>query len=323
MKEFDKLYQVADPSLWDGRVDGQELCHQRWHQAIDCIDLKESIDLKDAVVLLGFCCDEGVRRNQGREGAKFAPDYLRKVLSNLPVSYNPAIKLYDAGNIGVSGYDMESSQQALSQAVYRLKSMGAFPVVLGGGHEMSYAHFQGLVKQNDKRVGIINIDAHVDMRELADGAGNSGTSFYQIQKDLSARGESFAYLAIGIQQVSNTVGLLQYAESKGAQLIYAHEISYENLDNLRAKIELFSQEVDQLYLSIDMDAFSAAFAPGVSALSYNGIIPDPTFLKLLRTIYQHPKLVSLDFAELNPRYDLDERTAKLTSSLIFEFLKRF
>jgi formiminoglutamase len=108
MDTFTKLYTKADASLWQGRIDGVERAYQRWHQVVNCVDLNELESFENVVVLLGFCCDEGVRRNQGREGAKSAPDYLRKILANLPVYFNEQLQLVDAGNITANGYDLEN-----------------------------------------------------------------------------------------------------------------------------------------------------------------------------------------------------------------------
>lgn len=322
MDTFKNLYTKTDSSLWKGRIDGEQPGFQRWHQIVSCVDLNEVQSLDNAVVILGFCCDEGVRRNQGREGAKAAPDYLRKILANLPVHFIPEIALVDAGNINTNGYDLQSAQEALAMAVQKIRTLGGKPLLIGGGHEITYGHFKGLHQPN-RKTGIINLDAHLDMRPLLDGKGNSGTSFYQLNKELFDNGEKLKYLAIGIQEISNTKGLIDYAQTQGVEIINSNEIYAENLASIQNKIKHFADQVDELYLTIDMDAFSAAFAPGVSAVAYNGIIPDVTFYNMLDFIYQQPKLINLDIAELNPRFDLDERTARLAANLIFQYLQKF
>lgn len=322
MDTFKKLYEKSNSTIWHGRMDGEEREFQRWYQQVESVDLNDDLDLTDNVVLLGFCSDEGVRRNQGREGARNAPDYLRKVLTNLPVHFSEKITLVDAGNIHTNGYDLESAQEALTIAVQKIKAKNGFPLLIGGGHEITYGHFKGL-QSSTRKIGVINIDAHLDMRPLADGKGNSGTSFYQLNKELFDAGQKLNYLAIGIQEIANTKGLIDYAISQDVQIIFGNEIFNENLTKIKAVIDQFVQQVDEVYLTIDMDTFSAAFAPGVSAVALNGIIPDHTFNTLLEYIYTQPKLISLDIAELNPRFDLDERTARLAANFIFQFLQKF
>ncbi|SKB92889.1 formiminoglutamase [Sphingobacterium nematocida] len=319
---MDSGYRSGDIAQWTGRVDGTDERMRRWHQVIRCVDLHEVHDLKGTVVLLGFCCDEGVRRNQGRIGAKAGPEQFRKVLSGLPVHFSEMVALVDAGDVHCLGADLESAQSKLAELVTLIRKQGGFPLLLGGGHEITYAHFKGL-DTDDRSIGIVNIDAHLDIRPLKDGAGNSGTGFYQIAEDLTNSGRTFNYLALGIQDISNTQALLSYAKEKGTKIIKAEDICAANVDAVIAAVHDFAAQVDQIYLTIDLDAFAAPYAPGVSALAFNGIIPDVTFRRVFQSIINLPNLVSLDVAELNPLYDIDQRTTKLGADLIFKFLQQF
>jgi formiminoglutamase len=76
-----------------------------------------------------------------------------------------------------------------------------------------------------------------------------------------------------------------------------------------------------LLLTIDMDVFGAPFAPGVSASSYNGIAPNAMFKRLLRHIVLSGKVSSVDICELNPKFDVDNRTARLASAFIFDIVQ--
>src|SRR5438270_3108747 len=128
-------------------------------------------------VLIGFPQDEGVRRNGGRVGAAEAPDAIRKWLYRLTPG-DPArghdlrtAPPLDAGNLRITA-DLEESQEALAEVVADLLTRGVFPVVLGGGHETAYGVFLGYVKAH-RAVGIINIDAHLDVRPPLDGKAHS------------------------------------------------------------------------------------------------------------------------------------------------------
>ncbi|WP_293945578.1 MULTISPECIES: formimidoylglutamase [unclassified Sphingobacterium] len=320
------LYARGDKTVWKGRVDGEERDWMRWHQLMDCIDLSADTNLSQSLVFLGFCSDEGVGRNQGRVGAKDGPGAIRNVLANLPAHFSSELKLKDAGDILLVDNDLESSQSALGNAVSSILKGGGFPIVLGGGHEVTYGHYLGVkrfLSDRKYQIGIINIDAHLDMREISAGQGNSGTGFFQIEKDLSNLGQSFHYLAIGIQEISNTKGLIAYAKSKHTQIIERKDLVADRLAVLRRQIRDFASQVNYVYLTIDLDAFAAPYAPGVSALAFNGIVPDELFFDLYSTIIELPNLRSMDIAELNPYFDIDSRTAKFAADLIFKFLERF
>ena len=67
----------TDPDIWQGRVD-PEADALRWHQCIRPL----SAARESGVALLGFACDEGVRRNHGRIGAAGGPQAIRRALAN-------------------------------------------------------------------------------------------------------------------------------------------------------------------------------------------------------------------------------------------------
>lgn len=320
------LYTKGDQVVWKGRIDGEQRDWMRWHQLMECTDLLSDPDLKQSVVFLGFCSDEGVARNQGRVGAKDGPGAIRNVLANLPVHFSSELKIKDAGDILLKDSDLGSAQLTLGYALSSVLKAGGFPIVLGGGHEVTYGHYLGIkdfLADGGHRIGIINLDAHLDMRTLAGGQGNSGTGFFQIEADRKGMKQPFHYLAIGIQEISNTSGLISYAKSKGTQIIERKDLISDKFNAIKKQIEAFASEVDYIYLTVDLDVFAAPYAPGVSALAFNGIVPDDLFFDLYDVITGLPNLRSMDIAELNPSFDIDTRTAKLAADLIFKFVNRF
>jgi formiminoglutamase len=303
------MYQKPQP--WTGRIDGETEEHLRWHQVILLGDTTADIGI------IGFVCDEGVRRNKGRVGAKKAPAFLRKACANFPIISD--CKIADYGDIVCENTNLEAAQNELSELITTLQLNGTETIVLGGGHEVMFAHYSGLRKAfPNKKIGIINFDAHFDNRtiDLAIGA-TSGTGFWQIaQQD-----KNYSYLAIGIQPNSNTKALFNEADKTKTQYILADEIFPENQNAIFKKIDEFSNDIDILYLTLCLDVFAAPYAPGVSATSYNGLIPDYFFKKIFKKVLDSNKLFAFDIAELNPDLDIDNRTAKLAGSFVFEVLK--
>ncbi|WP_156307038.1 formimidoylglutamase [Sphingobacterium endophyticum] len=316
------FYKAGEPQQWSGRMDGDSLDLQRWHQVMGLIDLDDHVqDLSSTFVLLGFCCDEGVKRNQGRIGAKDAPASLRKVLANLPNHLPISKKIVDAGDVICVSDDLESAQNELSKRVAQILEYGGKPIVLGGGHEVTYAHFNGLKRFSmSKKIGIINFDAHLDCRNPIDGQGNSGTGFFQIMEEGIKDGNTVKYLAIGIQEISNTKALFNYANERGIEIIKSENVNSNNLESIKNQMMEFAKKVDHIYVTVDMDVFASAFAPGVSAPAFNGIIPDTTFQSIYQTILDLPNFECIDIAEINPLYDIDNRTTKLASDLIFKLV---
>ena len=132
------------------------------------------------LTLLGFASDEGVRRNQGRVGAAKGPDHIRQALVNLP--WRGQTPVWDSGNIACPGNDLEQAQQGYARQVSVLLNQGQMVAGLGGGHEIGWGSYLGLMLhlqgQPTRNVGIINFDAHFDLR-LPEAGASSGTPFWQ------------------------------------------------------------------------------------------------------------------------------------------------
>lgn len=301
-------------NIWQGRLDGEELLYHRIFQRVKEENNYDLISTKD-FVLHGFAVDEGVKRNKGREGAKDAPDVIRKNMSNFPV-IRPDFTLLDFGNITCEDGNLEETQNNLAKNVSKVLLKHGRSVVFGGGHEVTYAHYLGLKTAfPEQKIGVINIDAHFDNRQPEKEIGpSSGTGFWQIAQEGVINS-----LHIGIQRNSNTLKLFDTAHQYGMKYILADEIFFENLPSIYQRINDLTESVDYLYLTICMDVFNASIAPGVSASAYNGIFADAAFMHLYRHILKSEKLLALDVAEVNPTYDIQDRTSRLAATLINEW----
>lgn len=324
---FKARYRPCGEEVWQGRTDGNEDADLRWHQHIQrCHILQHQplIEFKESRTygLIGFACDEGVRRNQGRTGAAQGPYAIRKALSNLPV-HEKSIRILDLGNIHCEDGGLENAQDALADLVNMTLRAGVFPIVLGGGHEVTYGHAKGILKfietssvtpvSDQPPLKTLNIDAHFDNREPGEDGATSGTGFFQLQGKVQ-------YYAWGIQHSSNTARLFQRARNSGTRYLLAEDfpagVSKERFfQNL-----LDDSDPSPIYLTIDLDAFAAPFAPGVSAPGIFGLVPDAQFLQQFDQILDSGKVISVDFAELCPSLDLDQRTARLAAALIFRIV---
>lgn len=344
MINFNNRYKAASHADWAGRDDGNDADVQRWFQCIEIVDLEKdslpALNGSKGLVIFGFDCDTGVSRNLGRPGAVHGPAALRKACSNLPVHFLANFKLIDCGYISCSDGDLDLSQQELGRAVTAILATGYNLIVWGGGHELMFGHYCGIknylsqLAENSQQqagsslgrakthtLGIINFDAHFDLRKPAASGATSGTGFWQAAESCRDAGVEFKYMALGIQKNSNTRSLFDIAEQLQVDYVEAKYFSAENSLFVETKIAGFLESVDKIYLTICLDVFSAAFAPGVSAPAYTGIMPDSFFFRIYEMIIKSGKLVSTDIAELNPAFDRDHITAKLAASLNFELVE--
>lgn len=307
---------------WNGRVDGEELDVLRIHQVVKAMSIEEllEVDLKEKkVCFVSFNSDEGVRRNSGRLGAKDGWIHVKKALSGFPI-FRDDLKFYDLKEpIEVIGYDLESAHAKMSKVVSDLKKREFLVVVLGGGHDIAFANYCGILdyaleKESNPKIGIINFDAHFDMREYTNGR-NSGTMFLQIADICEEKKLNFDYNVFGIQKFSNTKRLFDRADKLGVKYYFAEEIRTIPSDDLYSILK----RNDYIQLTLCTDVFHITSAPGVSAPQTFGVNPRNA-LPLLKTIARYSKNLTIDVAEINPTYDYDDRTSRLMANIIYELI---
>lgn len=302
---------------WQGREDSEDGEQGlRWHQQLNR-DAEQG-----GSALVGFACDLGVQANKGRVGAKNGPDRIRDALANL--AWHGELPITDKGTV-IAEQNLAQAQTHYGQTIAESLKQHALVIGLGGGHEIAWGSYQGLFEhlesKPDTRIGIINFDAHFDLRKPSPSA-SSGTPFRQVAEHCQQSNRPFNYACLGVAEAANTPALFSYARQLKVPYLLDRECE---VARAQALLSPFLTDVDELYLTICLDAFPAHIAPGVSAPSALGI--SPTFvIDMIHWLAKSQKELDYrwrlaDIAEMNPLYDQDNRTAKLAARLIFEFLK--
>ncbi len=269
------------------------------------------------VAILGFPSDEGVRINDGRPGAAAGPDRIRKFLYAMTPDARAAdshssllASTTDLGNVRCSGHVAED-QQRLGEVLAPLIKQGVIPILLGGGHETSFGHFLGYVLAG-RKVSILNIDAHPDVRPLVDGRPHSGSPFRQALEHSS--GACHRYDVAGLNPQSVARAHVEFVASRGGRCFWNGEFTIGDLEALIADSSV------PLMTTFDLDAVDGALAPGVSAPAAHGL-PPSLWLQLAHVAGRSSQVTSMDIVELNPLYDVDDRTARLAALTVWQFLR--
>ncbi|WP_434354878.1 formimidoylglutamase [Parasalinivibrio latis] len=317
----------VDMSVWQGRVDEDDgTAGLRFHQTVKPANAAN----EPGIMLLGFACDEGVARNKGRTGAYQAPTIIRQALANM--AWHHLLPIYDSGDIACDDHNLAEAQNRLSADVTEALRQQHFPVVIGGGHEVAWGSFQGIARylsqragNRPPRIGIINFDAHFDLRPLSGDSkmGSSGTPFTQAANLCAQNQWPFHYACVGISRTSNTQALFNTADKLGVTVIEDWEITQETSGGIIKQLEQFAWLCDFLYITVDLDVLPASVAPGVSAPAVHGVS-----YSILESLYRHlvslrnedgsRKVILADFAEYNPRFDSDNQTARIAARLIWQ-----
>ena len=269
------------------------------------------------IVLLGVPTDEGILRNGGRVGAAEAPNEIRKQLHKLtPAASNgsiSALKIVDYGNI--SGNSLEEIHSIAKEAIAYFIKSGKTVIALGGGHDITYPLASGFHDGIGKKdFSLINIDAHLDVREEKEGLHHSGSSFRLLIEEKILHAKYF--MEFGIQQFSFAESHLDWIRRKGATILFYEDLSGKEVAN---KFRTLLPHEIPLYLSFDIDSIRSSDAPGASAPSPIGFRSEDA-LGICFEAGRHETTKMLDIVEVNPLFDRDSRTSKLAARMIAWFL---
>ncbi|MGA0104466.1 MAG: formimidoylglutamase, partial [Steroidobacteraceae bacterium] len=290
---------------WRGREDDAE-AGQRWHRVIDTDGSGQA-----PVMLTGFACDAGVRRNRGRPGARHGPAALRQALASLPVHQVEAA--VDLGDVDCAE-ELEAGQVLHAERVAAAVQPGRMVFALGGGHEIAWPSWLGLSRGcPEGLIAVINFDAHLDLR--GDAEANSGTGFRQIMEAAASERRQVEYLCIGASRFANLSGLYDRARRLGAQWVSDEALHRDGVDAALPAIEALLSRASHVHLSLCLDVFPGSCAPGVSAPAALGVAPE-VVEQLLDPIIGSGKCRLADVAELSPPHDPDGRTARLAARML-------
>jgi formiminoglutamase len=274
-------------------------------------------------VLVGFPQDEGVSRNHGRPGAAEAPHEIRHWLyrltpwdgeADIDLAADPPL---DLGNVRIGG-SLEEWQQALGEVVGAVLRSSAVPIVLGGGHETAYGHYLGYVAA-DMPVGIINVDAHLDVRPCPDGRGHSGSPFRQMLEHPTHPLPDERYVCLGAHPHAVSHFHWLYARRHGSVIRWCHELEPSLTAHLLKEGDRLATAGCWVYVSIDADVARMADVPGVSAPNPAGLLGWEV-LAAARVAGRSAAVSSLDLVEINPRFDRDGQSARWGALVVWNFL---
>lgn len=273
------------------------------------------------IVILGVPQDLGVTRNRGRAGAAGGPEAIRRALYRL-AAYDlerkrsiPQGYLCDIGDIDCSG-DLEDVHGRLSGVVAELTRQRLVPVVLGGGHDITYGAFGGVHEAYGK-LGAFNFDAHLDVRPPGPER-NSGTSFRMLIDE--GKVDTARCVEFGIQPFANAKAHVEWFESRGGRIRTLETIRRVGItSSLEAALRVARSGRRPYYGTLDLDGVRAAEAPGVSAPMPDGF-EGGDLMAAARALGADPYCVALDIAEMNPDYDQDGMTARLAAHAVARFI---
>lgn len=265
-----------------------------------------------AAVILGCPTDEGVRRNGGRPGAAGAPAAIRRCLYRLGVAGLEELAVVDLGDT-VAGPDLEATHARHQATVQQIVADGKRLITLGGGNDLAYPDLAGLAEATP--VGLaLNVDAHYDVR--ADTPRNSGTPFRQLLDEGRVALDTLCIL--GTQPFANSPIYTAELAQRGVRAISLREARTRGL--IATARGLIGQHPEgAIFWGFDMDVVVASEAPGVSAPNPLGM-SGAELCELAELAGAEPRTRLVELSEVNPAFDLDQRTCRLAAVVLWHVL---
>lgn len=312
---------------------------------------------KIGIGLIGFPFDEGTIRNGlsrththttstlympgGRPGGRRGPCVFRQHVYKIGCVPNPEwnhkiadrVVIYDFGDVDAC-LDYDAAHAALTDVVQQCLSRALLPFVVGGSNDESFANFAGLARflkerrQLDDNLGVINIDAHLDVRGSKRGLEHSGSPFRMMLESDAYRqhnGRLAEFAAQGHQCSESHVAFV--AAQRNTRVLWLDK-------RLRAKERAHGVSVAQqfaecmkdmsgargrkLFVSFDVDSIRQSDCGGVSCPSPIGLTASEAGDICFRA-GRNENVLLMDMSEFNP--DAEEYlTGKLLSWMFYNFV---
>lgn len=285
----------------------------------------------------------GVPINYGcdREGAQYGPKKLRDS-GIFEVIKNKGHEVYDLGDIYVPTISSDDKychhnkmkylnpvvdiNTNLAQQVYCSLSGNSFPFIIGGDHSIGMGSIAGASKFH-KELAVIWVDAHGDINnsETSPSGNIHGMPLaasmgigHEILTDLYYKGQKVkpenVYI-IGARDLDEGEVLL--AEELKVNLYTMETIRDIGLGNVVKEVisKVKSSNIDAVHLSFDIDVLDSEIVPGTGTKVPEGFTKEEGKF-ILKEILEEGFVKSMDFVELNPVLDIDNKTAHLCVDLI-------
>ena len=221
----------------------------------------------------------------------------------------------------------------LAAQVEKIASAGDFPLILGGDHSIvlgSLAGMGAVAKSNNKRLGVLYVDAHGDFNDtetspsgnihgecLAASAGiglKELTNLYYEGQKVDPKNICF----VGCRDLDPGEKILM--KKAGVTVFTMSDIERQGFPAIiRQVVVFFKTHADMVHVSFDMDVLDPMFAPG-TGIPLPGGLTNREALLLMEEMYSLGLVTSAEIVEVNPILDIRNQTAILAVTLAARLL---
>jgi arginase len=292
--------------------------------------------MRSAVTLIGAPTDIGA----SERGAGMGPEALRVAgLADALAVHDVDVR--DRGNLAgpanprqpaVGGYrhldETAAWCRTVHDAVLAELMQGRMPILLGGDHSLAIGSVSAVARhcrERGRRLRVLWLDAHADFNTpaitpsgnlhgmpVACLCGHGPAPLVGIAGEVPAL-KARALRIVGVRSVDP--GEKRFVHEAGLEVF---DMRFVDEHGMRHAMELALATLDpdaHLHVSFDVDFLDPEIAPGVGTTVPGG----PTYREAqlcMEMIADTGRLASLDLMELNPAYDVRNKTAALVVDLV-------
>lgn len=289
-------------------------------EAPPCSNLDE---LSANVAFLGIPFDSGV---VGRPGTKFGPDAIRDADGYRYVNYQEntvasgyfdvdagverlkGITMADCGDVDIIPGGSDKNYERMTEIVRKVLQQGAFPVVVGGDHTITYPVVRAFDSYDS--LDIVHFDSHIDFSD--ESKGN------RIYHGSPLRRASELPFVRNITQIGiRSTRKKPYFEAMeyGVKVITLRKFKQLGVEQTVESIP----QAENLYVTIDIDVLDPSIAPGTGT-PVSGGLNYLELVLLLEGVIGRGKVVGFDLVEVSPPFDWAQLTSRVAATIMRDFL---
>lgn len=224
-------------------------------------------------------------------GTKAGPDAIidaSNELERICVGREPALDGIFTENAVACDGPLPDIMERLAARTELAVEQGKIPVTLGGEHSLTYGAVTGISRALGKKIGILQIDAHADLRIAYQGEKHSHASVMHLLCDDGHHLAQYGVRALCQQEMDSR-------EKYGVTFIDAEELV---MDNITSAV-LPNDFPEELYISFDVDGLDPSIMPATGTPVPGGLGYYQS-LSILASLLRGRKIVGIDLVELAP-----------------------
>lgn len=213
----------------------------------------------------------------------------------------------DVGDVPVMPTVPSQTDDKITEMVGKIRSKGAFPIVLGGDHSITFAVLRAL----DIPVTVLHFDAHLDTWNGAPGNLDHASWVNRAARLPNVK----KVIQLGQRGLANDEEAMANARKARTTIITAEEIHRSGIERVLAQIPAS----ESIYITFDVDVMDPTLAPGTGTLEPDGL----NFSEidgLLKGVTSKGRLIGMDIVEVNPMRDGSTRTEQTAIRLLIDTL---